>query len=118
MVEKQKLFRVSRLKEHNLSIDIEEKLIQSIVDLAPTLDGILVCDFVYGVITSEIIKTLEKVSLEYNLPLFGDLQCSSQIGNVTKFKNFSLLCPTEREARIALGNNEDGIEYVANLLLD
>jgi rfaE bifunctional protein kinase chain/domain len=118
LVEKQKLFRVSRLKEHNLSIDIEEKVIQSIVDLAPTLDGIIVCDFVYGVITSEIIKTLEKVSLEYNLPLFGDLQCSSQIGNVTKFKNFNLLCPTEREARIALGNHEDGIEYVANLLLD
>ena len=36
---------------------------------------------------------------------------------ISKFKNFNLLCPTEREARIALGNQDDGIEYVANLLM-
>ena len=51
------------------------------------------------------------------LPLFGDLQCSSQVGNVLKFTGFSLICPTEREARIALANHDDGVEYVANLLI-
>ena len=50
--------------------------------------------------------------------MFGDLHCSSQVGNVTQFIDFSLICPTEREARIALGNQNDGLEYVANLLLE
>ena len=118
LVENQKLFRVSRLKEHSLPKDIEEAVVQRIYELAPSLDGIVVCDFVYGVITPRIIETLTQVSRENDLPLFGDLQCSSQIGNVSKFKNFTLLCPTEREARVALSNQDDGIEYVANLLLE
>ena len=50
--------------------------------------------------------------------LFGVLQCSSQIGNISKFQRFKLLCPTEREARIALGNQHDGVEYIANLLIE
>ncbi|NBU98386.1 MAG: hypothetical protein EBS19_09285 [Spirochaetia bacterium] len=36
---------------------------------------------------------------------------------LSKFINFHLLCPTEREARIALSNQEDGIEWIANTLL-
>ena len=117
LVENQKLFRVSRLREHNLPKSIEDKVIQNIIDLAPHLDSIVVCDFVYGVITPRIIETLTQVSQERDLLLFGDLQCSSQIGDISKFKDFTLLCPTEREARIGLGNQYDGVEYVANLLM-
>ena len=35
-----------------------------------------------------------------------------------KFKDFDLICPTEREARISLGNKDDGVEVVANKILD
>jgi len=118
MVENQKLFRVSRLKEHGLSRSLEDKIIGKLMDLMPGLDGILVCDFVYGVITPRVLEVVTKISQDHNLPLFGDLQCSSQIGNVSKFRDFQLLCPTEREARIALSNQDDGVEYVANLLME
>jgi|TARA_B100002003_G_scaffold18216_1_gene15061 rfaE bifunctional protein kinase chain/domain len=118
MVENQKLFRVSRLKEHNLSTDIENTMIKKIEELAPSLQGILVCDFVYGVITPRIIEALAAVSRQHGVPLFGDLQCSSQVGSVLKFQDFQLLCPTEREARIALSNQNDSVEYVANLLME
>ena len=116
IVENQKLFRVSRLREHSIAIDIEDQFIKTIIDCAPRLDGILVSDFVYGVITDRIIDALMSLSSEYNIPIFGDLQCSSQVGNISKFQNFHLICPTEREARIALSNQDDGVEYVANLL--
>jgi rfaE bifunctional protein kinase chain/domain len=117
LVENQKLFRVSRLKEHRISSPVEDQLIAKIVGMAPNLNGIIVSDFVYGVITPRVIETLLSVSRKYNLPLFGDLQCSSQVGNITRFQNFHLICPTEREARIALSNHDDGVEYVANLLI-
>ena len=52
------------------------------------------------------------------IKLFGDLQCSSQVGKVTKFNKFDLITPTEKEARIALDDNESGIEWIANTLLD
>jgi rfaE bifunctional protein kinase chain/domain len=117
LVANQKLFRVSRLKEHAIAESIENDVIERIREMAPDLDGIVVSDFVYGLITPRIIDTLKMLKLEHNLALFGDLQCSSQVGKVTKFKDFSLLCPTEREARLALDNHDDGVEYVANLML-
>ena len=117
MVENQKLFRVSRLQEHSLSAEVEAQVIERMRELAPQLDGILVSDFVYGVITEKILTVLQKLKREYGLKLFGDLQCSSQVGNVAKFRNFDLLTPTEKEARIALGNRDDGVEWVANMLM-
>ena len=117
MVENQKLFRVSRLQEQSLSAEIETQLISRLRELAPKLDGILVSDFVYGVITENILNELQSLKHQYDLQLFGDLQCSSQVGNVGKFQNFDLLTPTEKEARIALSNRDDGVERVANQLM-
>ena len=118
MVENQKLFRVSRLKEHSISKELELKLVEKIWELAASTDAIIVSDFVYGVITPTIVEELAEVAKRNNIPLLGDLQCSSQIGNVTKFNEFFLICPTEREARIALSNQDDGIEYIANSLME
>ena len=117
MVESQKLFRVSRLLEHSLSSEIESQIIERLCELAPQLDGILVSDFVYGVITENILSVLQELKQQYGLKLFGDLQCSSQVGNVSKFRHFDLLTPTEKEARIALGNRDDSVEWVANYLM-
>ena len=88
MVESQKLFRVSRLQEHSLSKEVEARVIKHLRKLAPQLDGILVSDFVYGVITENILTVLQELKREFGLKLFGDLQCSSQVGNVSKFQNF------------------------------
>jgi rfaE bifunctional protein kinase chain/domain len=118
MVENQKLFRVSRLKEHSVNAEIEDELIEKIEEWAPEMGVILVSDFVYGVITPKILASLRRVSKKHDLSLLGDLQCSSQVGSVLKFQDFDLICPTEREARIALGNHDDGVEYVANLLAE
>ena len=118
LVENQKLFRVSRLKEDRIPARVEDQLIKNITDMASSLDGILVSDFVYGVITPRVVETLLAVSRDHDLPLFGDLQCSSQVGNISRFQHFHLISPTEREARIALSNQDDGIEFVANLLME
>ncbi|MCW7463000.1 PfkB family carbohydrate kinase [Leptospira limi] len=118
MVENQKLFRVSRLKEHSLSKNIEDQFIERLRKIVKNYDGILVCDFVYGVITPRILSEIQQLAKENEILLFGDLQCSSQVGNVAKFEEFDLICPTEREARIALSNHEDGVEWIANTLLE
>jgi len=118
LVENQKLFRVSRLKEHSISKELEDKIIDKVLELAENCDGIIFSDFVYGVITERLLNKVIQISLENNIKLFGDLQCSSQIGNVTKFRRFDLITPTEREARISLANHDSGIESIAHQLLD
>ncbi len=118
MVENQKLFRVSKIKDHMISEKIESEVIDRLNDIAPEVDGIMVSDFVYGVITPNIMTEILRLAKKFNLKLFGDLQCSSQVGKVTKFNEFDLITPTEKEARIALDDNESGIEWIANTLLE
>ncbi len=116
MVENQKLFRVSKLDDDFLNKDVEDKIINNLETLAPSADGIIVSDFVYGLITQKILGKLSELAKKYNLMLFGDLQCSSQVGNVTKFINYDLLCPNEKEARIALEDKDSGLEALTQRL--
>jgi len=118
MVNNQKLFRVSRLQDHSPSQELESQLIERLEELVPQVDGVLVSDYVYGVVTNRLLTRLLELAKKHSVKLFGDLQCSSQIGNILRFKEFDLLCPTEREARIALGDNESGLEWIAQTLRD
>ena len=61
---------------------------------------------------------MKELSNKYNLRLFGDLQCSSQVGSVSKFRGFSLLCPNERELRLALQSMDKGLESLSQELID
>ena len=117
IVENQKLFRVSRLEEHNLVAEIEDEIIRNLEKLAPKSQGIVISDFVYGTITPRILEAVHTIANENNLLLFGDVQCSSQVGSVTRFKKFSLLCPNEREARLALQDKNCGLEQLSQQLL-
>jgi len=117
VVENQKLFRVSRLEEHNLDTEVEDQIIAQLTRLAPGAHGIVVSDFVYGVVTPKILEVVHELAKQHNLLLFGDLQCSSQVGSITRFENFSLLCPNEREARLALQDKDSVLEQVSQRLV-
>lgn len=78
----------------------------------------MVSDFVYGVVTPKILAAIKRLSKQHNLKLFGDLQCSSQVGSVTRFKDFTLLCPNEREARLALQDKDSGLENLGQQMLN
>ena len=113
IVENQKLFRVTRLEQCELNKNIEEKVIKELEKSAINANGIVISDFVYGVITPKILKKIIELAKKYKLHLFGDLQCSSQIGSIMKFKDFSLLCPNEREARVALHEKDLDLEALS-----
>ena len=114
MVDDQKLLRVSRLSQTPISPATEERLIHQLNKWCSEADVVVVSDFVYGVITKNIIDHLIKLKKHHGFKIHGDLQCSSQTGDVTKFVGFDLITPTEREARIALNDAASGIESVAN----
>lgn len=118
MVENQKLFRVSRLQEHEIDDAVEAEILQRLRELAPTVDAVVVSDFVYGVITPKVLVTIQELQHRHGFLTFADLQCSSQVGNVGKFSEMSVLCPTEREARIALNSRSEGLEWVATRLME
>ena len=88
LVDNQKLFRVSKLEEHKLNKEIENKIIKKLRFYASKIDGIVVSDFVYGVITKKILDEIQFLSRKYSIMLFGDIQCSSQVGDITTLKIF------------------------------
>ncbi|MBC8551662.1 MAG: adenylyltransferase/cytidyltransferase family protein [Candidatus Brocadiales bacterium] len=113
MVNNQKLFRVSRLHDNSISKELESQIISRLKQLAQQLDGIIISDFVYGVISDSLLSSIIRIARKNKIKLFGDLQCSTQVGNVLKFKQFDFICPTEREARLALSDHESGLEKLA-----
>ena len=117
VVDNQKLFRVSKLEQYQINSKIEEKIINKLEEIAPDIDGIVISDFVYGVVTENVLKSINLLAEKYSLMLFGDVQCSTQVGSITKFNNFTLVSPNEREARIAMQDKDSGLEYLSNKLL-
>ena len=117
MVENQKLFRVSKLEEKKINKEIEETIIEQIEKEAGTIDGLVISDFVYGVVTERILKKINELSKKYKFKVIGDLQCSSQVGEITKMKDFDLLCPNERELRVAYQDKDNGIESLGQRLI-
>ncbi|OVE81266.1 hypothetical protein BVY03_04250 [bacterium K02(2017)] len=117
MVNNQKLFRVSRIKEQTINEDLENKVIKNLELIIPTVDGVVISDFSYGLVSPRVLKYIQSICEKHNVRIFADSQCSSQIGDVSKFKSIDLITPTEREARIALRNNDDGLERLGYELL-
>ena len=113
LVENQKLFRVTRLEQTEINKSIESQIIAELEFSAKEANGIVISDFVYGVITHKILLKIDELAKKYNLKVFGDLQCSSQVGSILKFNNLSLLCPNEREARIALHEKDLDLETLS-----
>ena len=88
MVDNQKLFRVTRMEQTSISKSIEEKIINELEKSVKNASGIVVSDFVYGVITEKILNKIHELAEINNLLLFGDLQCSSQVGSIMKVQKF------------------------------
>ncbi len=114
MVENQKLFRVSKLDDQPIDKELENKLLNHILEIIPKVKGIVFSDFNYGVLSENIIKKVTEIAHERNILLFADSQSSTQMCSITKFKDQTLLCPNEKEARISLQNNFSGLESLVN----
>jgi len=114
----QKLLRVSRLEDNEVCDSIERKIISEIQGAAGQVDGVVISDFVYGVVTQKVIETVRDVARMYNLPIFADVQCSTQVGSICKYQGFTVLTPNEREARLAMQDQNSGVEQLAMDLME
>lgn len=113
LVGEQKLLRVSRLSQFPISQATESDILERLREVSTGASIIIVADFVYGVVTDNILRELLKIRKELGVKLHGDLQCSSQTGDASRFQDFDLVTPTEREARVALNDSSSGLEKLA-----
>ena len=110
------LLRVSHLRQHKISKDLQQQLSGHVREAIDGVDLVIFSDFNYGALPQELVDEITSECLRRNIMMVADSQSSSQVGNVSRFKGAALLTPTEREARIALGNYEDGLVVLAESL--
>lgn len=110
------LLRVNQFKQHAISKEIENEILSKIKRSAKSIDLIILSDFSYGIFTKNLIEEIEYISKINSIKVVADSQSSSQIGDISKFKNMHLVTPTEREIRLALNDFESGLVVLSNKL--
>ena len=77
---------------------------------------VIFSDFNYGCLPQVLVNKITNICLKNKINLVADSQSSSQVGDISRFKNTLLITPTEHEARIALKDYENGIPIIAEKL--
>ena len=107
------LLRVSHLVQRSVDEPIQKSLVKSVKAACADADLLIFSDFNYGCLPQNVVDELTAIAEAKKIRVVADSQSSSQIGDISRFKNVDLITPTEREARIALRNTEDGLVVIA-----
>lgn len=110
------LLRVSHLRQHKIDRKLQSRLMDRIKAKLAETDLLVFSDFNYGALPQELVDQITRECRRRDIMMVADSQSSSQFGDVSRFKGVQLLTPTEREARIAMGNYEDGLVVIAESL--
>lgn len=110
------LLRVTQLRQHQISQELQTQLYQQLQPKLADCDLLVFSDFNYGVLPQPLVNRLCESAKKHAVMMVADSQCSSQIGDISRFKGMSLVAPTEHEARIAMQNNKDGLVVLAEKL--
>ena len=110
------LLRVSHLHQASIDLTRQALILERFEELASKCQLVVFSDFNYGCLPQALVSQLVQCARHADLTMVADSQCSSQIGDVSRFKGMDLLTPTEHEARISLRNQQDGLVVLAEKL--
>lgn len=111
------LLRVSTLSQQAISSHLQKKVLSQFEQVASECDSMIFSDFNYGALPQPLIEEVISVAKKNNLFIAADSQSSSQFGNISRFRGADLITPTEREARLAIQNYDDGLVVLADKLM-
>ncbi len=103
------LLRVNYLHQDIISKKIQKKILDKFKKISNDLDLLIFSDFSYGCLPKDLINEIIDLAKKNKIIIASDSQSSSQVGDIIKFKNSDLICVTEREARMAVKNFDDGL---------
>ncbi|MDC3200289.1 PfkB family carbohydrate kinase [Porticoccaceae bacterium] len=110
------LLRVSHLRQQAVSQEIANRILNKVKAVLPTTDILIFSDFNYGCLPQALVDNIVDLCKSQRVLMVGDSQSSSQVGDVSRFKDMMLLTPTEREARLSLSDFNSGLVVIAEKL--
>ena len=97
----QQLIRIDQEDLHDISIDIENKIIDFLYDQKIKADAIVLSDYAKGCLTSSLIKRIFIYSKELNIPVFVDPKPNKN-KDISLYKDAWLIKPNRKEAEVIL----------------
>ena len=110
------LLRVNHLRQHAIAPEIAARMADAVEALLDTTDLVLFADFNYGCLPQSVVDRIAAAARRRGIMMAADSQASSQLSDVSRYRDMRLLTPTEREARLALHDNESGLVVIADKL--
>jgi bifunctional ADP-heptose synthase (sugar kinase/adenylyltransferase) len=104
------------LSQLAVSPEIQEQIFRELAEKIKDFDLVILSDFNYGVLPQNLVDRITRLCDARGIPVVADSQSSSQVGDIARFKGMTLITPTEREARLALKNNEAGLAVLGESL--
>ena len=111
------MLRVSHLRQHELAQSLQNQLLGAGEDALARANLIIFSDFNYGCLPQSVVDRLTSVAALKGAMIAADSQSSSQVGDISRFKNTRLLTATEHEARMALRDQSSGLATLGFRLL-
>jgi rfaE bifunctional protein kinase chain/domain len=110
------LLRVSHLHQGAISVALQKVMLKELEQAMDGADLVVFSDFNYGCLPQALVDQIVPMAKSRGAMLAADSQSSSQVGDISRFREMDLLTPTEREARISTRNREDGLVTLAEQL--
>ena len=111
------LLRVSTLSQQAISDHLQSIIFSELEQTIKDTDLVVFSDFNYGCLPQPLVNRVINLCNDHNIMMSADSQSSSQFGDISRFKGVHLITPTEREARLALQNYDDGLVVLADKLM-
>jgi len=110
------MLRVSHMSQLPISTSFQNQVMRKIEEKIDEMDLVIFSDFNLGSLPQTLVDRITSVCREKKTMMVADSQSSSQIGDISRFSNMKMIAPTEREARIALRNSDDGLVVLSDKL--
>jgi len=114
---KQMLFRLNRFRQDGITREVRKEIRNRFEESVGQFDAVIFADFSYGVFDIDDVNSLVSSARNQGVFVAADSQTSSQIGNLSRFKGANLICPTEREARMEV-RDQEGLIVLSHKLLE
>ncbi len=113
---KQQVVRIDRVTSYPIDVITEEKILKTLSEKIPSVDGVIISDYGLGLLTDRIIDTAISLSRKYGKPVSADSRY-----NILRYTGVTVVTPNQSEAEEALGKkitNEAGLNEAGLLLID
>ncbi len=110
------LLRVSYLRQHAITKRLQNQILSDLKNTLNCIDLLIFADFNYGCLPQDLVDSIIAECVKREIIMIADSQCSSQIGDISRFQHMLLLTPTEIEARLSVRDFDTGLVVLAEKL--